>query len=326
VHDVLLACGANRDVRLVVANGVTQRGQVLDFRRRPLTNHVVAARALRAVPCHPSSWSPAASAETDSAGRFVLRRLAPGPFELTVEGIPSDCVHGDGGQWHALATRGARGALSQHGAPAGPPRPVELRHEVEVAHVANDVELVVAQLGEHPERSLLGWPPLRLRIGAGFSGRERGSVQLFDTEERARVTGEHPWSDLLVPINSETAAGLLVFSCPGKLPRVVALHDAQLENDFGEIVLEDAPALDVQVTTPGGESLPCDIVVHWLGGGRVEQVDHREARSWARLRADRREGHFELTVSAPGYRRWRQAGLVPKPGEAESAEVELLRW
>jgi hypothetical protein len=327
VHDVQLKCGAARDVRLVVENGVTQSGVVLDDKHRPLTNHVVAARALRAVPCHPVSWCPAASAETDGSGRFELRRLAPGAFELTVEGIPADCAHGDGGEWRQLATRGAPGALSQHGAAAGPPRPVELRREVEVAHVASDVELLVPKLGDHPEWSLLGWPSLRAHIGRGFSGPKGASMQLFDTTRRAMATSETAWSDIVLPVDSATAAGLLVFTASGRLPRVTVLHDAQLEHDFGEVPLDEAPLVEVGARdVSSGESVTCDFAVHWYGGGRAEWVDRQDGAAYATLYGDRRDGRFEVTASAPGYRRWRTSAPIPPSGEPLSISVGMVRW
>ncbi|HEX5010129.1 MAG TPA: carboxypeptidase-like regulatory domain-containing protein, partial [Planctomycetota bacterium] len=328
-HDVLLACGANRDVRLVVAKGVSQRGRVLDNQGRPLGNHVVAARVVRAIPCHPAALCAAASAETDTAGRFALRRLAPGPWELTVEGIPAGCEHGDGGQWRPLASRGAPGALAQDGAPAGPPRPVELRREVEVGHVPDDVELVVPRVSEHPEWSLQSWPWLRARLSSGRSYPlfEGARIEIWDVARRAVAHPQYRFADISMPVDSETAAGLLVFAAPGYMPRFTVLHDAQLEHDFGEVVLDEAPKVVVGVRDEAGKWLgDPEITIHWFGGGRPEAVASTSDGTLSPLSADRREGRFEVTVSAPGRRRWRKAGLVPPPSQPASFDVVLPIW
>jgi hypothetical protein len=53
----------------------------------------------------------------------------------------------------------------------------------------------------------------------------------------------------------------------------------------------------------------------------IRKVDRYEP-----LYADRETGLWELTVTAPGYRRWRQAGIVPKARERLGVEVGLRRW
>src|SRR5262249_34129288 len=148
-----------RELRVAIEDGQRLRGRVLDAGGLPLADHLVVARALRAVPCDPSAWSPASSAETDSGGAFELRRLQPGPWELTVEGLTAGCEHGDGFRWLPLGVGEGPTPLAQLGPRPGSPRPVECVREIQLEHVAPEVELVVKRPQVTPSDGA-GWPLL----------------------------------------------------------------------------------------------------------------------------------------------------------------------
>jgi hypothetical protein len=315
--------------QIVLDRGLTLRGTVRDASGRPLPGHLVVARAIREMPCDLVDWSPAASAEAGSEGRFALRRLQPGPWRLCVEGLPQGCAHGDRFTWRALNSPGAGPALAQDGPVPGPPRPTELVFDVQLSATATEVELVVRAPDASPGSS--GWPDIMarasrephftdlqvelLRSGACVS---RGAI------DARRGRGWHT--------DESTAAGLLRFSCPPLLPILRGLHDVQLEHDFGTLSFRLPPVLDMSVVDADSGHVVEDssVFVHWLGGGRADTLA-RAKKPDDLLVADRSETRWVLSVEAPGYRRHRLLGEMRAPTRQSDppraeAHVRLRKW
>ena len=328
VRGLELAGEEPRELRVAIEDGQRLRGSVLDEAGRPLANHLVVARAARAPPCDPAAWSPVSSTETDSRGAFELRRLQPGPWELTVEGLPAGCEHGDGFHWLPLGVGEGPAPLAQLGPRPGSPRPVECVREVQLEHVPVDVELVVKRPKVTPSDGS-GWPALEGRIVHGHGYPAVGALlEVLAGPSRRASASMKGWMGVSLVMTDGCAAGLLRFTDRDCVPHVRVLHDAQLEAGFGEVELAQSPAIEVRVTdeVSGERIADAELAMHWRAGARPERVVIRDVDRYEPLYADRETGLWELTVSAPGYRRWRQAGIVPKAREKLGVQVGLRRW
>jgi hypothetical protein len=315
--------------QIVLAKGLTVRGFVRDELGHPLPGHLVVARAIRETPCDPVQWSPAASAECGSDGRFTLRRLQPGPWRLCVEGLQQGCEHADHFLWRALDSPDAGPALAQDGPRPGPPRPTELVFDVDLSATTPDVELVVKK----PELKFPGeiWPAIEVRQPSGVYSTD---VQMELTRAGATIARSKydRFTVQSLRTDANSAAGLLRISAKGLRPELREVHDAQLEHDFGVVSLVPAPALEVSVVDAATGKAPpqTTVIAHWLGGGGADTAEV-QADSTPAFFADRSEANWVLMVEAPGYRRHREQGDLQAPihkgfPPAAWVRVELKRW
>jgi len=299
-------------VELILPRGVDVTGRVVDSGGAPLPYHVVAVTE------EFGDWRPASvlaaetHATTDKQGAFTLQDVLPGRKTLVVFGTEYIDRHRDGTR---MPMPDGSVLTAKKNVPAeedvSSSRPFELARPVEVGNEGlHDVLLEFKVLGSWFQPAVagrvlddLGHPVVGARI------RCAAPEDPYPPEEPELSTAGGTFELLL---GTPRTRAMLEIAADGLVARDVPVWDSRLTPDLGDIVLQRAPRLVVNVVDDATKDLvpAFSAVLQQFGGGRPATT-----RTFENLRdgvldveLDRIEGTWVLTLGADGWRRFRQHG------------------